>query len=38
MIARNQYLNKLIENRDNGRAKVVTGIRRVGKSTLLRDI
>lgn len=38
MIARDHYLNKLIENRDNGRAKVVTGIRRVGKSTLLRDI
>ena len=38
MIARDQYLNKLIENRDNGRAKVVTGIRRDGKTTLLREI
>lgn len=37
-IERNYYLNKLIEKRDNGRIKVVTGIRRCGKSVLLFDI
>lgn len=37
-IARNYYLNKLIEKRDNGRVKIVTGIRRCGKSVLLFDI
>ena len=37
-IERNYYLNKLIEKRDNGRVKVVTGIRRCGKSVLLFDI
>ena len=37
-IERNYYLNKLIERRDNGRVKVVTGIRRCGKSVLLFDI
>ena len=37
-IERNYYLNKLIEKRGNGRVKVVTGIRRCGKSVLLFDI
>lgn len=37
-IERNYYLDKLIEKRDNGRVKVVTGIRRCGKSVLLFDI
>ena len=37
-IERNYYLSKLIEKRDNGRVKVVTGIRRCGKSVLLIDI
>lgn len=37
-IERNYYLNKLIEKRDNGRVKVITGIRRCGKSVLLFDI
>ena len=37
-IERNYYLNKLIEKRDNGRIKVITGIRRCGKSVLLFDI
>lgn len=32
------YLNKLIARRDNGRIKVITGIRRCGKSVLLFDI
>ena len=31
-IDRNYYLKQLIEKRDNGRVKVVTGIRRCGKS------
>ena len=37
-IERNYYLNKLVARRDNGRVKVVTGIRRCGKSVLLFDI
>ena len=31
-IARDQYLRQLIEKKDNGRVKIVTGIRRSGKS------
>jgi len=37
-IARNYYLTQLIGKRDNGRVKVITGIRRCGKSVLLFDI
>lgn len=37
-IDRSYYLNQLIEKRDNGRVKVITGIRRCGKSVLLFDI
>lgn len=37
-IERNYYLNKLIEKRNDGRVKVITGIRRCGKSVLLFDI
>jgi len=37
-IDRNFYLNQLIEKYENGRVKVVTGIRRCGKSVLLFDI
>ena len=37
-IDRTYYLNQLIEKRDNGRVKVITGIRRCGKSVLLFDI
>ncbi|MDO4161311.1 MAG: ATP-binding protein [Prevotellaceae bacterium] len=37
-IEREYYLKKLIAHRDNGRVKVVTGIRRCGKSVLLFDI
>ena len=38
MIERNVYLNKLIESRENGFPKVITGIRRCGKSYLLEEI
>ena len=34
-IQRDLYLNRLIERRENGMIKVVTGIRRCGKSYLL---
>ena len=37
-IERNYYLNQLIEKRENGRVKIITGIRRCGKSVLLFDI
>lgn len=35
VIERNSYLQKLIEKRDNGLIKIITGIRRCGKSFLL---
>lgn len=38
MIERASYLNKLIAKRHNGRIKIVTGIRRCGKSFLLSKI
>lgn len=38
MIARDEYLNKLISKKMNGMVKVVTGIRRCGKSYLLFNI
>ena len=38
MIARKQYLNKLISKKNNGLIKIITGIRRCGKSYLLFDI
>lgn len=37
-IERNKYLNELINRIDNGLVKVVTGLRRVGKSYFLREI
>jgi len=37
-IKRDLYLNKLIEKRENGLVKVITGIRRCGKSYLLNTI
>lgn len=38
MIEREKYLNELIKNKDNGFPKVITGIRRCGKSYLLKEI
>lgn len=38
LISRDTYLQKLIDRRENGAIKVITGLRRVGKSTLLFDL
>ena len=38
MIERKQYLNQLIAKKENGMIKVITGIRRCGKSYLLFNI
>ncbi len=38
MIKRDLYLNRLIERMNNGSIKIITGIRRCGKSVLLFDI
>lgn len=38
MISRATYVDKLISKQWNGRIKIITGIRRSGKSTLLFDI
>lgn len=38
LIQRDYYLQKLINRRENGRIKVITGIRRCGKSVLLFDL
>ena len=38
MIRRDKYLKQLIDSKDNGFPKVITGIRRCGKSFLLKDI
>lgn len=35
MLPRKQYMEKLIQKRDNGRVKVITGLWRCGKSVLL---
>ena len=37
-IKRNTYLNRLIDRRENGLIKIITGIRRCGKSYLLDPI
>lgn len=37
-IERPEYLNKLIAARDNGRVKVITGLRRCGKTYLVRNL
>ena len=36
IITRNRYLNDLISFKDNGMVKIVTGVRRCGKSSLLQ--
>ena len=38
IIERKKYLNKLISKKDNGLIKVITGIRRCGKSFLLFEL
>lgn len=38
IIQRERYLNKLIQRRENGMVKVITGIRRCGKSYLLFEL
>ena len=38
MLPRKQYLEKLIQKKDNGRVKIITGIRRCGKSVLLFEL
>ena len=38
MIERNNYLDKLIKSKEHGFPKVITGIRRCGKSYLLEEI
>ena len=35
MLKREKYINQLIESKDLGLIKVITGVRRGGKSTLL---
>ena len=35
---REKYLGQLIERMHNGQIKVITGIRRCGKSTIMRQI
>ena len=37
-LKRKEYLQKLIEKKDNGRVKIITGIRRCGKSYLLLEL
>lgn len=38
LFARNQYLQKLIKKIDNGKIKIISGMRRCGKSTLLNEL
>ena len=38
IIERKQYLDELINKKDNGRIKIITGIRRCGKSYLLFEL
>jgi predicted AAA+ superfamily ATPase len=38
IIERSKYLNKLINYKDNGRVKIITGIRRCGKSFLIKEL
>lgn len=38
IIKRDRYLNKLIEKKENGLVKIITGVRRCGKSYLLFEL
>lgn len=38
MIERERYLNKLIDKKEYGLVKIITGIRRCGKSYLLFEL
>ena len=38
MIKRDEYLNRLISKKENGLIKIITGIRRCGKSYLLFEL
>lgn len=38
MISRDKYLNQLVNRMNNGKIKIVTGIRRCGKSVLVNEI
>ncbi len=38
MLPRNQYLKEIIALKDNGRVKIITGLRRCGKSVLLFEL
>ena len=38
MIKRDAYLNRLISKKENGLIKIITGIRRCGKSYLLFEL
>ena len=38
LIQRQQYLDKLIKKKNNGRVKIITGLRRCGKSFLLFEL
>ena len=37
-IKRDNYLNQIIDRKENGLIKIITGIRRCGKSYLLFDL
>lgn len=37
-INREQYLKELVDKKDNGHVKIITGIRRCGKSFLLFEL
>ena len=38
IIKRDEYLNRIIDRKENGLIKVITGIRRCGKSFLLFNL
>ena len=38
MLPRKQYVNELMRLKENGRVKIITGLRRSGKSVLLFEL